>query len=156
MCGLLLGGGCSTSRHKTQAVGSAGSGSVTTAPTAATSTTAATHTTVDLTKLPLGDQKFTTTAKQGSVFSCITQFNGGGAFKDGPWIHTDSKTWDATAKIAVAGSVKWNGQISGKESAGGEALTGNGLPTVPTGVDASPTGAPRLTAIVPRWRSVAV
>lgn len=89
---------------------------------------------VDLTKLPIGDQQYATSAVKGSVYSCITQFNGGGAFRDGPWINADTKTWDATAKIAVKGSLDQHGQIIGKESTGGEMLTGNGLPTVPTGV----------------------
>ena len=105
----------------------------TTSAAASTSTSAASGG-VDLTKLPIGDQQYAASAVKGSVYSCITQFNGGGAFRDGPWIDADTKTWDATAKIAVKGSLDLHGQIIGKESTGGEMLTGNGLPTVPTGV----------------------
>ena len=90
---------------------------------------------VDLTKLPLGDNKYTTSGPQkGSVFSCIANFNGGGAFANGPWIHTDSSTWDATAKISVNGSIDQHGEITGTHSSTGETLEGNGLPTVPTGL----------------------
>ena len=91
-------------------------------------------TTVDVTKLPLGDAKYTTSPQKGSVDSCITSFNGGGAFRNGPWIHSDTKTWDATAKIAVNGSIDQHGEITGTHSANGETLAGNGLPTVPTGI----------------------
>jgi len=105
----------------------------TSAPATSTSTRAASGG-VDRTKLPIGDQKYATSAVKGSVYSCITRFNGGGAFRDGPWIDAGTKTWDATAKIAVEGSLDQHGQITGQESSGGEMLTGNGLPTVPTGV----------------------
>jgi hypothetical protein len=101
----------------------------------ASSGAAAATTGVDLTKLPLGDNQYSTTgAEKGKVFSCITNFNGGGAFANGPWIHTDTNTWDATAKIAVDGSIDQHGEITASHSPTGETLQGNGLPTAPTGV----------------------
>jgi len=114
----------------------------TTSSAAASTSTRAASGGVDLTKLPIGDQRYATSAVKGSVYSCITQFNGGGAFRDGPWIHAVTDTWDATAKIAVSGSLDQHGQITGKESTGGETLTGNGLPTVPTGVFPVASGDP--------------
>jgi hypothetical protein len=105
-----------------------------TTSSAGASSTAAASGGVDLTKLPVGDQLYGTNAKKGSVYSCITSFNGGGAFRDGPWINAATKTWDATAKLAVAGSVDHHGTVNGKESGGAETITGNGLPTAPTGV----------------------
>ncbi len=84
---------------------------------------------LDLTKLPLGDNKYSSTAKQGYVFTCQSSFNGGGAFKQGPWINTTDKTWDSTKKITVDGSISWL-NATWKVSADGSKriLTGNGLP----------------------------
>ncbi|MDP9326006.1 MAG: YHYH protein [Candidatus Dormibacteraeota bacterium] len=56
--------------------------------------------------LPLGDKNVSTSAKAGNIWSCQTQFGGGGAAKDGPWIQ--GSTWDSTTKIAVKGTVKWS------------------------------------------------
>lgn len=67
-----------------------------------------TDSSVDLTKLPLGDGKYSTAPKVGYVYSCQTTFNGGGAFTQGPWINTAAGTWDLTEKVEVDGSVSWN------------------------------------------------
>ncbi|MCA9332331.1 YHYH protein [Candidatus Saccharibacteria bacterium] len=64
-------------------------------------------TTIDYTKLPLGDNKYSSSPKAGYVYSCQTSFNGGGAFQQGPWIDTESGTWDLTRKISVDGDVDW-------------------------------------------------
>lgn len=90
--------------------------------------------TVDKTKLPLGDGKYLTQAKKGYVYSCITQFNGGGAFRDGPWIDQKAKTWDLTKKIAVRGSVGWTSRFTTTLRATTLHLAGNGLPPHKTGV----------------------
>jgi hypothetical protein len=58
------------------------------------------HNLQDLTKLPLGDKKYSTSPKKGFVYSCQSSFNGSGAFKQGPWINTASNTWDLTKKVA--------------------------------------------------------
>lgn len=61
----------------------------------------------DLTRLPLGDGKISTTAQVGYIYVCNTQTNGqGGAGTDGPWIHSDG-TFDLTAKAVVDGDVQW-------------------------------------------------
>src|SRR3954453_7456705 len=66
---------------------------------------------VNLHKLVLGDKRYVTQGpKKGWVYSCQSQFNGGGAFQDGPWIN--GKTWDATQKIAVSGAVHWNSSFT--------------------------------------------
>ncbi len=62
---------------------------------------------LDYTKLPLGDNKTSTSPKVGYVYSCQTSFNGGGAFTQGPWIDTENNTWDLTKKISVDGAVTW-------------------------------------------------
>src|SRR5215207_10797199 len=54
--------------------------------------------TIDLRNLPLGDGNVTFDEPQmGYVFSCTSQFGGGGAFQDGAWINGDGK-YDRTAK----------------------------------------------------------
>lgn len=60
-------------------------------------------------QIPLGDGNVGSTPTVGSIDSCQTSFNAnaGGAQVVGPWIDQNAKTWDETAKIAVAGSVSW-------------------------------------------------
>lgn len=61
----------------------------------------------DLTHLPIGDGKVSTTAPQiGYVYACQNMSGGGGAQADGPWIHSDG-TFDFTAKATVDGAVEW-------------------------------------------------
>jgi len=109
----------------------AGCASAKKSPTAATTLTTVISSS---TALPLGDGKYSTSAMKGSVYSCITQFNGGGAFRDGPWIDSAAKTWDATRKISVAGAVHQRSTFSGQATSTAERLIGNGLPSTPTGV----------------------
>jgi len=83
----------------------------------------------DLTKLPLGDKKYSTSAKKGYIYMCNTRFDGGGAFAQGPWINSTAKTWDLTKKVSVDGNVSWS-NATWKVSKDGETrmLVGNGLP----------------------------
>src|SRR5438034_1755859 len=58
--------------------------------------------------IPLGDGHVSSSPRVGYVDSCQTRFGGmGGAQAVGPWIDTAARTWDSTAKIAVAGAVAW-------------------------------------------------
>lgn len=102
----------------------------------ATSTTAKTKSTINLKKLPLGDNKISTTAKQGYIYSCIKQTESqGGAGVDGPWIDKTNLTWDFTQKVTVDGAVMWkNAKWSISENGSTRILTGNGLPSHKTGV----------------------
>ena len=89
-----------------------------------------------LMSLPIGDGKYLASPKTGYVFSCQTNFMTGigGAFKDGPWIHTDTGTFDFTAKTAVEGAVAWPAHTFAATLDGGtRTITGNGLPDHPTG-----------------------
>jgi hypothetical protein len=87
---------------------------------------------LNLHKLILGDKRYVTNGpKKGWVYSCQSQFNGGGAFQDGPWI--SGSTWDATQKLAVQGSVRWNSSFTGRLSGSSLVLAGNGLPAHVTG-----------------------
>ncbi|HEX9804357.1 MAG TPA: YHYH protein [Candidatus Dojkabacteria bacterium] len=74
---------------------------------------------LDLTALPLGDDKYSTSPKIGYVYSCQTSFGGSGAFEQGPWIDADAGTWDLTKKISVDGNVSWP-QAYWEESSSGE------------------------------------
>ncbi len=103
--------------------------SATSVPTAAATQSVA----VDLTRLPLGDNKVTaTTPQQGYLYVCNARGNnvGGGAFKEGSWINSANGTWDSTAKLSVQGAVEWPYAkfiISSTDTS--RVLTGNGLPT---------------------------
>ena len=88
---------------------------------------------VDVHRLPLGDNRYASRPRKGYVFSCITQFGGGGAFRAGPWIDASAGTWDLTRKIAVQGSVTWPSRFSTRLGADRRRLSGNGLPPHPTG-----------------------
>jgi hypothetical protein len=84
--------------------------------------------------LPIGDGKVSTTGpKRGWVYSCQAgNPNGGGAFRDGPWIKGDG-TFDLTAKVHVDGSRTWPGTFAVKRGTK-TVLSGNGLPLkTPTG-----------------------
>jgi hypothetical protein len=84
-------------------------------------------TAIDITKLPLGDGKYSTSAKKGYIYACRTSSMGGGAFADGPWIQ--GTTWDSTKKYVVDGSVSWpNAAFSLTISGTNRVFTGNGLP----------------------------
>jgi hypothetical protein len=82
---------------------------------------------VDVHALPMGDGKYSTTAKKGYVYSCQTTFNGGGAFATGAWI--SGTTWDMTKKPTVDGSVSWpNAAFSMSTSGTNRTFASNALP----------------------------
>jgi YHYH protein len=115
--------------------GSSDSGESSESMTAATTEPASFEATpVNVHKLPLGDGKYTTEgAKRGYVYSCITNFDGGGAFEQGPWIDAENGTWDLTEKIYVEGHVSWDSEFSQSVSGSERELSGNGLPPQPSG-----------------------
>jgi hypothetical protein len=85
--------------------------------------------TVDMTKLPVGDDRVSTTAQSGYVMRCGSGNGGegGGAQVNGPWIHGD--TWDRTAKVSVDGSVNWpTANVSITLAGDVRKISGNGLP----------------------------
>jgi hypothetical protein len=105
-------------------------------PTTTTSTTTTTTPSsgpVDLTHLPVGDGKYTTTPKAGYIYTCQTTFNGGGASAKGPWFNSDGTTWDATKKGVVDGSVTWPHSFSESDSSSTRTFSGNDLPDHKTG-----------------------
>jgi hypothetical protein len=87
---------------------------------------------VELSKIPLGDGKISTSGPAvGHVFVCSVPSSGNPPGK-APWISADGSTWNSAAKIMVQGSVQW---ASSFVSLLGNLLsiTGNGLPSHPTG-----------------------
>ncbi|KAA0272049.1 MAG: YHYH protein [Chloroflexi bacterium] len=90
------------------------------------------HSDVDLTRLELGDGKYSTSPQAGYVFTCQTQFNGGGATGTGSWMNGDG-TWDATRKAVVDGSVTWPHSFTITLQGDQRIFTGNDLPDHPTG-----------------------
>jgi YHYH protein len=88
----------------------------------------------DLTALPLGDGRTTTTdPRRGYLYECRALSGGGGASANGSWIH--GSTYDLTAKVSVDGAVSWPGARFRKKVKGKSLLlSGNGLPKHTTGV----------------------
>ena len=83
----------------------------------------------DITKIPIGDGKSSTSkAAKGKILVCQSGLpNGPGAFKDGPWIN--GSTWDLTEKISVNGSVTWPAANFSVSSSGDtRTIKTNGLP----------------------------
>lgn len=87
----------------------------------------------DVTRLPLGDGRVSTSPRRGYVDAC-RQGPGrrGGAPHAGPWIHGD--TFDLKQKAVVGGRVHWNGEVRFVVRGNRLLVTGNGLPEgTPTG-----------------------
>jgi len=85
----------------------------------------------DLTKLPIGTSKVSTTqAVVGGLFSCDSgNPNGGGAFAVGPWIDEAAGTWDLTGKVYVEGRVSWPmAQYSETSDGTTRTISSNGYP----------------------------
>jgi hypothetical protein len=64
---------------------------------------------IDITKLPIGTDKVSTTGPAvGGLFACDAGFaGGGGAHAAGPWIDEAAGTWNLSAKVSVRGEVSW-------------------------------------------------
>ncbi|MEI6374163.1 MAG: YHYH protein [Actinomycetes bacterium] len=117
LCGVVLLAACGSTTASTSASTATRSAEATTASPSATATASAaaaivntwSGVTVDPKALPLGDSRVSTTAAAvGSIFACQPgDPNGGGAFKDGPWINAAAGTWDSTTKVSVSGTVSW-------------------------------------------------
>ena len=87
----------------------------------------------DLTSLPLGDSKHSSGPKQGYIWPCHTDPNGGGAQEDGPWIKSDG-TYDLTQKVSVPGSVTWPHQFTVSVEGDKRVFKSNDLPDHGTGI----------------------
>ncbi len=88
---------------------------------------------LDITRLPLGDGKVSTAPQRGYVYACPQPTGTLGAFRQGPWIRGDG-TFDLTAKAIVNGSVSHASVFEQTLETSALRLTGNGLPSHPTGI----------------------
>ncbi|THF77146.1 hypothetical protein [Cohnella fermenti] len=92
------------------------------------------HSEEDLTKLPLGDGKYTLTGpKKGYIYLQSKPQDGRGASKDGEWIDKANGTFDLTRKAVVDGEVHWQSELTIERKGDKRILTGNRLPDHPTG-----------------------
>jgi hypothetical protein len=87
---------------------------------------------LDITQLPIGDEKISDAPQVGYVYRCGGGQNPmgvGGAMVEGPWIRDDG-TFDLTAKAIVNGNVMWDEATFEVVLIGDiRQLTGNNLPT---------------------------
>lgn len=88
---------------------------------------------IDLARLPLGDGKVSDAPQRGYVYACSQPVSNLGAFRQGPWIRGD-KSFDLTAKAVVDGSVSYASVFNQTLETTALRLTGNGLPSHPTGI----------------------
>jgi hypothetical protein len=89
---------------------------------------------IDVTKLPVGDNRLATSPTAGSIFACRTGGGGGGASAQGPWFNGDG-TWDLTKKVFVDGDVTWDAaSVTFAVEGDTRVITSNALPKHTTGV----------------------
>lgn len=95
---------------------------------------------VDLTHLPVGDPRILmrndgdASPEVGALWLCAVPMDGRGASDTTDWSNSPG-TWDYTRKPTVEGSVMWESEFAVTlDGAGNRVITGNGLPSFPTGV----------------------
>jgi hypothetical protein len=90
---------------------------------------------VDLTKLPVGDTRVSTTPKVGWIWACRGPSPDGVPVPEkGPWFNADGETYDLTRKAVVQGSVTWSHKFEMRIEGEKRIFTSNDLPNHPTGV----------------------
>ena len=91
---------------------------------------------IDVTKLPIGDGNYSTSAKRGYVWSCQTSFvnpNQAGASATGAWYNSAAGTSDLTLKPTVDGQVSWPSKFTILLQGNSRVISGNDLPSHTTG-----------------------
>lgn len=104
----------------------------TSAPSAQNGAMSADTGSVDLTRLPLGDNRKSSTPTVGYLWPCTTNPGAGGAQRNGPWIKSDG-TYDYTTKAVVDGVVKWQANLQITLQGNSRVIVTNDLPNHPTG-----------------------
>ena len=137
-CGVLLVAlllaACGSDAKPTASSSTAGASGSTSSSSGGTVLTDAEGGGVDLTHLPVGDNRLVTSATAGSIFACRTGGGGGGASTQGPWFNGDG-TWDLTKKVFVDGDVTWDAaSVTFAVDGDTRAITSNALPKHTTGV----------------------
>ncbi len=106
----------------------------TTEQAAVNATVTALYTSIDTTKLPVGDTMTTTTTPAvGYLYECAVQSGGGGASTQGPWFNSGGTTWNSSEKISVQGSVSWTSSFLASLANSILNITSNDLPNHNTG-----------------------
>ena len=113
--------------------------------------------TIDPTKLPIGDSRVSISGPSvGGLWACRAgNANAAGASAEGPWLDVANGTWDSTTKLAVQGSVSWP-QSSYRETVadGKRTIETNDLPAeTKTGTFPIAKADPRTTTTATRARS---
>ena len=85
---------------------------------------------LDLTAVPLGTGKSSSTPKVGYLDRCGGTPSGGPPVFTPPWVNTSGGTWNAKTKVAVAGAVTHTATFAATHSGANQVLTGNGLPAL--------------------------
>jgi hypothetical protein len=106
----------------------------TSTPLATTDSTGLVGVVPELTALPLGDGKISTSPRVGYVYSCQTTFgNNGAPLGKTTWIA--GSTWDQTIKPMVQGEVQWpNSRVTISVAGAERIVSANNLPSHATGV----------------------
>jgi hypothetical protein len=79
--------------------------------------------------LPVGDGRYVTDgAKTGFVYVCRAPLGGGGAQTRGPWFVDDNTQYDLNKKVAVQGTVHWDGTYTVTVDGTARVITTNDLP----------------------------
>jgi hypothetical protein len=90
---------------------------------------------VDLTKLPIGDGKISSAPKVGYLWSCQQTYGAaGGAFRTGDWFNATAGTFDLTKKPVVDGAVSWQSSLTVTIEGNYRVFRSNGRPNHTTGV----------------------
>ncbi len=101
--------------------------------------------TIDRTRLVLGDGKISTVPARSMVFSCQGGASAKSSGNDRPWLNGD-RTWNAKLKPTVQGDVMWSAARTTWGVANGQrTLSGTGLPTHGTGVFPIASSDPAFT-----------
>jgi hypothetical protein len=84
--------------------------------------------------LPVGDNKYSTTAAQkGQILLCRAPNGaGGGAGSRGPWFTSNNTEYDITKKAKVSGNVQWDGQYTMAVNGSTRTITTNDVPDAHT------------------------
>jgi hypothetical protein len=88
---------------------------------------------VDLTKLPVGDGKLSTSAVKGQLWACRIDPSAGGAQVKGPWFNADGVTYNLLTKAVVSGANTWNANFTMTVEGDKRVFTTNDLPNHTTG-----------------------
>lgn len=126
------GGGGTASAGSAPVPATAGTATPTPSP-APSSSSSSIVATSDVTHLPLGDERYSSTPQAGMIYLCSSaMLSGGTATTSYPWFNGDG-TYNATTKPHVSGSVSWQSQFSSTLSGSDRIVTANDLPSHTTG-----------------------